>query len=47
MSWHESYIAVGFAAVWGIYGAIYFMGRSKKLGKEVMISSPPSATPAA
>ena len=31
MSWHEPYIALGFAALWGIYGVIYFKSRSAKL----------------
>jgi len=42
MSPKEPYIALGVAAVWGIYGAIYFMGRSKKLGREVMITKAPT-----
>ncbi|MGA3068380.1 MAG: hypothetical protein ABSF29_16175, partial [Tepidisphaeraceae bacterium] len=46
MSWHESYIAVGVAAAWGIYGSIYFLMRSKKLGREVMATKPPTATTA-
>jgi hypothetical protein len=46
MRWQEPYIALGIAAVWGIYGAIYFLMRSKKLGRSVMISKPPAATPA-
>ena len=41
MSWKEPYVALAVAAVWGIYGAIYFTGRSKKSGKSVMITSPP------
>jgi amino acid transporter len=45
MRWQEPYIALGIAAVWGIYGTIYFLMRSKKLGREVMISKPPAATP--
>src|SRR5579863_4691799 len=35
MSWHEPYIALGVAAVWGIYGLVYFKSRSAKLGKSV------------
>jgi basic amino acid/polyamine antiporter, APA family len=46
MSWHEPYIALGVAALWGIYGAIYFLSGSKKTGKPVFIQSPPT-TPAA
>jgi amino acid transporter len=45
MRWQEPYIALGIAAVWGIYGAIYFLMRSRKLGRPVMISKPPAATP--
>jgi amino acid transporter len=43
MSVKEPYIALGVAAVWGIYGAIFFMGRSKKLGREVILSKPTGA----
>jgi basic amino acid/polyamine antiporter, APA family len=42
MSKKEPLIALGFAAVWGIYGLIYFLMRSKKTGKEVFISKPPA-----
>ncbi|HZL38634.1 MAG TPA: APC family permease [Tepidisphaeraceae bacterium] len=41
MSKKEPFIALGVAAAWGIYGAIYFMGRSKKLGRSVLITTPP------
>lgn len=37
MSWHEPYIALGFAAVWGIYGAFYFHSSSKKQGKSILV----------
>ena len=40
MSWKEPYIALGVAACWGIYGLIYFIGRSKKLGRDVFINKP-------
>jgi amino acid transporter len=40
MSWHEPYVALGFAAIWGIYGAIYFISRSKKTGKPVILTQP-------
>ncbi len=40
MRWQEPYIALGIAAVWGIYGTIYFSMRSKKMGKEVFITKP-------
>ncbi len=44
MSVKEPYIALGVAAVWGIYGVIYFKGKSKALGKEVFLSQKPAAT---
>jgi hypothetical protein len=44
MSWKESYIALGVAAVWGIYGAIYFKMRSSKLGREVLLTQKPAGT---
>src|SRR5271166_5271124 len=37
MSWKEPYIALGVAAVWGIYGAIYFTSGSKKKDKPVLV----------
>lgn len=40
MSWKESYCALGVAALWGIYGIIYFTMRSKKTGKPVILSQP-------
>jgi amino acid transporter len=43
MSKKEPFIALGFAALWGIYGLIFFMIRSKKLGKTAMITSAPTA----
>ena len=43
MSVKEPYCALGVAAVWGIYGAIYFIGGSKKSGKSVMITAPPAS----
>jgi amino acid transporter len=42
MSWHESYIALGVAAIWGIYGLIYFRSSSKKRGKEILLSQRPA-----
>ena len=38
MSWHEPYIALGFAALWGLYGVYYFTSKSAKLGKSVLVS---------
>ena len=40
MSWKEPYVALGIAAVWGIYGAVYFFVSSKKKEKPVMVTSP-------
>src|SRR6266436_5573969 len=37
MSFKEPYIALGVAALWGIYGGIYFLGASKKKAKPVLI----------
>jgi amino acid transporter len=42
MSWKEPYLALGFCAVWGIYGAIYFLRSSKAKGKEVLLTSKPA-----
>jgi hypothetical protein len=44
MSWKEPYVALVVAALWGIYGAFYFLIGSKKTGKSVMISAPPTTT---
>ena len=33
MSWHESYIALGVAALWGIYGLIYFASGQQGKGQ--------------
>jgi len=46
MSWKEPFIALGVCAVWGIYGAIYFLKASKTKGKEVLLSNKPTMTPA-
>ncbi|MBV9105526.1 MAG: APC family permease, partial [Verrucomicrobia bacterium] len=40
MSWKEPYVALGIAAVWGIYGALYFTMSSKKRAKPVLVQSP-------
>jgi basic amino acid/polyamine antiporter, APA family len=39
MSWKEPYVALGIAALWGIYGAFYFFMSSKKKAKSVLIES--------
>jgi APA family basic amino acid/polyamine antiporter len=44
MSWKEPYCALAVAAIWGIYGALYFIFGSKKTGKEIFISTPPAPT---
>jgi amino acid transporter len=46
MSAKEPFWALGVAAVWGIYGTLYFTMRSKKTGKPVMAVTPPAAQPA-
>ena len=38
MSWKEPFIALGIAAVWGIYGVIYFMRRSAATGKTIYVT---------
>jgi basic amino acid/polyamine antiporter, APA family len=43
MSWKEPFIALGIAAVWGIYGAIYFLGSSKKKDRPVFVQAPASS----
>jgi amino acid transporter len=42
MSWHEPFMALGFAAVWGIYGLIYFKTKSAKTGKPVILAAKPA-----
>ena len=44
MSWHESYIALAVVALWGIYGAFYFMKSSKAKGREALLTSKPAVT---
>jgi amino acid transporter len=44
MSWKESYIALAVAAIWGGYGVVYFLARSKKLGREVILTKPSIAS---
>ncbi len=40
MSWKESYIALGIAAVWGIYGLFYFKGASRAKNKPILLDHP-------
>jgi len=42
MSWMEPYIALGVAALWGLYGVFYFKKRSSAMGKEVLLSAKPA-----
>ena len=37
MSVKEPYIALGACLVWGLYGAFYFVGASKKKGKTILV----------
>ena len=46
MSVKEPYIALGICAIWGIYGAIYFLRSSKKSARPVLLSERPAAVPA-
>jgi amino acid transporter len=43
MSPKEPYIALGFAALWAIFGFIYFWTSSKAKGKEMILTSRPQA----
>jgi hypothetical protein len=45
MSILEPYVALGIAAAWGLYGAIYFAMSSKKKGKTVLVAKPPEPVP--
>jgi uncharacterized membrane protein YuzA (DUF378 family) len=40
MSWKEPYVALGIAAVWGLYGVFHFYTSSKKKAKSVLVESP-------
>jgi basic amino acid/polyamine antiporter, APA family len=40
MSWKEPYIALGVVAVWGGYGAVYFLRSSKAKAKSVFVEKP-------
>jgi amino acid transporter len=42
MSWHEPYIALGVAALWGVYGAVYFKMNSKAKGRELILTAKPA-----
>ncbi len=45
MSAKESYVALAVAAAWGIYGGVYFVRSSRKSGKQILLVSPPTASP--
>ena len=36
----EPLLALGIAAVWAIYGAVYFMRSSKEKGRTTLVSKP-------
>jgi amino acid transporter len=40
MSYKEPYIALGVVALWGVWGAIYLVRRSKAANKAILISAP-------
>jgi APA family basic amino acid/polyamine antiporter len=42
MSVKEPYIALGICAAWGLYGAFYLRGASKKMSKPVILSQKPA-----
>ena len=42
MSKLEPFIALGVAALWGLYGAWYFLGASKSKGKTVLVERSPA-----
>ena len=41
MSWHEPYIALGVAGLWGGYGVFYFLRSSKVQGKAIILGERP------
>ena len=47
MSWKEPFVALGFCALWGLYGAYYFTTSSKAKGKSILVTSPGALSPAA
>jgi amino acid transporter len=40
MSWKEPYIALGVVALWGGYGALYFLRTSKAKSKSILVEKP-------
>src|SRR5258708_4756541 len=45
-TWKEPFLALGIAAVWGIYGGIYFMKSSKGTGRSTLIENRPAGSTA-
>ena len=45
MSWKEPYIALAVVAVWGTWGFVYLLRRSKAAGKSILLSNPATAQP--
>ncbi len=45
MSKMEPFVALGIAAAWGLYGAVYFAKSSKKKGRTVFVTEKPASTP--
>jgi hypothetical protein len=41
MSIKEPYIALGIVGLWGLYGAVYFVKRSKVLSKPTLLTEKP------
>jgi len=41
MSWHEPYIALGVVALWGAWGAVYFVRNSKAAGRAILHTDAP------
>ena len=44
MSVKEPYIALGACALWGVYGAMYFLGASRKKGRSVLVEKTVAVT---
>jgi APA family basic amino acid/polyamine antiporter len=44
MSWHEPYIALGVAALWGLYGWWFFHSGSKAKNKPMILTEKPAST---
>jgi amino acid transporter len=45
MSWKEPYCALGIAAVWGIWGWLYFVFANKAKGRNTLVHKKPVAAP--